>query len=218
MTRRCLDCLAAALGLVVLCPLLLIVAALIRLDDGGPALFVQVRLGRYRRPFRIYKLRTMRGGCVTRHGRWLRATGLDELPQLFNLLRGEMSLIGPRPLTPEDVVRLGWDGPSHGVRWGIRPGIAGLAQIYAGSGARLSWFLDVRYVERRSLAMDFEIVALAAAMLLVGKRRVRTWLRSRRRAENRGAGALRPASVVRRAAAAKTAAAGQRIRMALLPR
>src|SRR5690606_39156160 len=185
MLRRCFDFSVAILGLAVLGPLLLVVGGLIRLDDGGPALFTQTRLGRGRRPFRIYKFRTMLDGTITRHGRWLRATGIDELPQLLNLVRGEMSLIGPRPLTAEDVARLGWDGPSHGVRWEVQPGIAGLAQIFAGRGARLSWFLDVRYVRGRTLMMDVEIVALAAAMLLIGKYRVRSWLRARRRIEGR---------------------------------
>jgi lipopolysaccharide/colanic/teichoic acid biosynthesis glycosyltransferase len=185
MEKRCSDFIVGALGLVALSPLLLLLALLIRLDDGGPVLFTQTRVGRHRRPFRIYKFRSMRAARVTRVGRWLRSTGLDELPQLANLLLGDMSLIGPRPLTAADVARLGWDGEAHRLRWSVRPGIVGLAQLYAGRGARLSWFLDCRYVRARRLGMDLDIVLLSAAMSLIGKRRVRGWLRRRRRLDAR---------------------------------
>src|SRR5690606_30103059 len=144
-------------------------------------LFTQTRVGADRKPFRIYKFRTMRDGVTTRTGRWLRQTGLDELPQLVNMLRGEMSLIGPRPLTGEDVARLGWDDDAHDVRWSVRPGIIGLAQLYAGRGKRLSWFLDVTYVRDRRLALDLRIFAATAVIGVVGKRRVRAWLRAYRR-------------------------------------
>src|SRR5690606_26770390 len=157
--QRPIDIAVAASGLVLASPLLLLIAWLIRLDDGGPVLFTQTRVGADRKPFRIYKFRTMRDGVTTRIGRWLRQTGLDELPQLVNMLRGEMSLIGPRPLTGEDVERLGWDDDAHAVRWSVRPGIIGLAQLYAGRGKRLSWFLDVTYVRDRRLALDLGIFA-----------------------------------------------------------
>lgn len=181
MLQRSLDLVGAAVGLVLASPLLLVLACLIRLDDGGPVLFAQTRVGAAREPFCVFKLRTMRDGTVTRVGRWLRATGLDELPQLVNMLRGEMSLIGPRPLTAADVERLGWTDEAHAVRWSVRPGVIGLAQLYAGRGRRLSWFLDVAYVRARNLALDLGILAATVAIGLVGKRRVRGWLRARRR-------------------------------------
>ncbi|HEX6997118.1 MAG TPA: sugar transferase [Gammaproteobacteria bacterium] len=195
MLKRCTDVAVAGIALLLLAPLLLAVGALVKLD-GGPALFVQERLGRARRPFRIYKLRTMRDGSVTRLGRVLRATGLDELPQLVNVLRGDMSLIGPRPLTEADVVRLGWHGPSHAARWSVRPGITGLAQLHAGRGARLSWFLDARYVRDGNLSLDLAIVGLSAAVIVLGKRPVRAWLRGRRRrlAARRAAAGRAPAA------------------------
>lgn len=179
--QRSIDIAVAALGLVFASPLMLLIAWLIRLDDGGPVLFTQLRLGTNRKPFRIYKFRTMRDGSTTRVGRWLRQTGLDELPQLVNMLRGEMRLIGPRPLTCEDVARLGWDDDAHAVRWSVPPGIIGLAQLYAGRGKRLSWFLDVTYVRDRRLALDIGIFAATAVIGIVGKRRVRGWLRAYRR-------------------------------------
>jgi lipopolysaccharide/colanic/teichoic acid biosynthesis glycosyltransferase len=178
MVKRYLDILAAGLGLVLLAPLLIAIAALIRLDDGGSVLFTQWRLGRHRHPYRIYKFRSMRDERITRVGKWLRTTGLDELPQLVNVLLGHMSVIGPRPLTADDVARIGWDDDAHALRWRVRPGITGLAQIYAGRGKRLSWFLDCRYVLGRSLGMDLQILMLSAAMVLAGKYRIRAWLRS----------------------------------------
>jgi lipopolysaccharide/colanic/teichoic acid biosynthesis glycosyltransferase len=180
MAARCFDWVAASFLLVLIAPLLLLIAILIVLDDGGPVLFMQTRVGRHKRPFRICKFRSMREARVTRVGRRLRSTGLDELPQLVNVLLGAMSVIGPRPLTNADVLRLKWDGDKHALRWSVRPGIIGLAQLYAGRGARLSWFLDCRYVNARRLGMDVGIIVLSAAMTLAGKRRIRHWLRRRR--------------------------------------
>ncbi len=193
MLKRNFDLLAAFVALVLLTPVLLLIACLIECDDGGPALFTQMRVGRRGRPFRIYKFRTMQDGRVTRVGGWLRSTGLDELPQLVNVLRGDMSVIGPRPLTPVDIERLGWHGPRYAVRWSVRPGIVGLAQLYAGRGARLSWFLDRCYVTRRTrLSIDAAIVVLSAGIALVGKRRVRHWLRTRQKLRKRAPGTRGP--------------------------
>jgi lipopolysaccharide/colanic/teichoic acid biosynthesis glycosyltransferase len=180
MRKRHLERIAAAAGLVLFSPLLVLIALAIKLDDGGPVLFTQSRLGTGKQPFRIYKFRTMRDGWITGIGRCLRATGLDELPQLANVLVGDMSLIGPRPLTVDDVTRLGWCDERHASRWSVRPGISGLAQLFAGRGARLSWFLDRRYVESSTLRMDTAVGALSIAICLLGKRRVRNWLRCSR--------------------------------------
>jgi lipopolysaccharide/colanic/teichoic acid biosynthesis glycosyltransferase len=177
VSQRRFEVAVAVSSLALLMPLLLLIAAFIKLDDGGSVLFVQTRLGLRKRPFALYKFRTMRDGRVTGAGRWLRATGLDELPQLANVAAGDMSLIGPRPLTAADVARLGWDGPTHALRWQVLPGLLGLAQLYAGRGARLSWFLDRAYVRGRTLAVDLDIVMLSVPMVVLGKRRVRAWLR-----------------------------------------
>src|SRR5688572_9105243 len=114
-----LDRAGAAAALVVAAPVLGLAALLIRLCDGAPVLFRQQRLGVARRPFQLVKLRTMSNSRVTRLGRVLRELGIDELPQLVNVLRGEMSLVGPRPLTVEDVNRLGWGGARFDARWSV---------------------------------------------------------------------------------------------------
>jgi lipopolysaccharide/colanic/teichoic acid biosynthesis glycosyltransferase len=118
--------------------------ALVKLTSRGPALYSQVRLGKNGRPFRIYKIRTMAHNCedrsgarwstpgdprVTAVGRVLRATHLDELPQLWNILRGDMSLVGPRPERPEFVVKLEKGIPQYRDRLQVRPGVTGLAQV-----------------------------------------------------------------------------------------
>ncbi|MEW7973852.1 MAG: sugar transferase [Candidatus Thiodiazotropha endolucinida] len=104
--KRAFDLVFASMGLALFAPLLLIILALILLEDGAPAVFAQERLGRHFRSFTLYKLRSMRNGKVTRVGGWLRKTGLDEILQFINVLNGSMSLVGPRPLTREDARRL----------------------------------------------------------------------------------------------------------------
>src|SRR5437868_5048041 len=117
LQKRLFDVVGAAAGLLAFSPIMSIIAAAILVEDGGPVLFRQERLGRDRRAFTILKFRSMRDGRITRVGRILRATGLDELPQFVNVLRGEMSAVGPRPLTDSDVKRLGWTAPRHHFRW-----------------------------------------------------------------------------------------------------
>jgi lipopolysaccharide/colanic/teichoic acid biosynthesis glycosyltransferase len=179
--KRILDVVGAAVGLALGIPALLLTAALIRLCDGAPVLFRQDRLGRGRRPFRILKLRTMSGGRVTRLGAVLRDLGLDELPQLWNVLAGEMALVGPRPLTGADVARIGWGGERFAARWAVRPGLTGLAQLapVRRCDARVSWLLDRTYVRRCSIAVDLRILAGSALVPVLGKRRLRRAWRSR---------------------------------------
>lgn len=107
--KRLLDMIAAAVACAAFTPVALGIAVAIWLEDGGPPFYRQRRVGRQRRPFTVLKLRSMRGAEVTRMGRWLRRTGLDELPQFMNVWRGDMSVVGPRPLTEPDIKRLRWD-------------------------------------------------------------------------------------------------------------
>ncbi len=149
--------LLAALLLLVLALPLLLVCLIIRLDNAGPVFFVQRRIGRHGVPFRIFKLRTMQQDAagearVTRCGAWLRRLGIDEIPQLINVAKGDMALIGPRPLTLEDSRSYLADGSP---RFDILPGITGLAQA---TGRHLPSAhrdrLDRFYVRRRSLRLD----------------------------------------------------------------
>src|SRR5262245_58428785 len=110
-SKRVFDLVGATGGLLFFSPIGVLVAAAILLEDGGPVLFRQRRLGAGGRRFMILTFRSRRDGRVTRVGRLIRATGLDELPQFINVLRGEMSAVGPRPLVDADVARLGWTGP-----------------------------------------------------------------------------------------------------------
>ncbi len=136
--KRAFDLVAAALGLVVLSPVLAVVALFVKRDSRGPALFHATRAGRGGRPFRLHKFRTMEDGApgpaitaagdprVTRLGRVLRRTHLDELPQLWNVVKGEMSLVGPRPEDPRFVDR---DDPAWRRVLAVRPGVTGPAQL-----------------------------------------------------------------------------------------
>ena len=164
-----MDVAGAAVALVVLSPLLLLLGGLVRVLHGGPALFRQQRTGRAGRPFTLYKFSTMTDACdeagqplpdearLTTFGRLLRSTSLDELPELWNVLRGEMSLVGPRPLLAE---YLPLYSPEQARRHDVRPGITGWAQV-RGRNA-LTWEekfrLDVWYTERVSLRLDLEIL------------------------------------------------------------
>lgn len=183
LPKRLFDLVGAAAGLLAFSPVMAVVAGAILLEDGRPVLFRQERLGRGRRPFAILKFRSMRDGHITRVGRILRATGLDELPQFVNILRGDMSAVGPRPLTASDVTRLGWTAPRYDFRWRVLPGLTGLAQVTEPRSGRLSLGLDRRYVARQSLSLDLRLVAVSFAINALGKRRVRHLLAGSRRVQ-----------------------------------
>lgn len=137
--KRLLDVVGAAVGLVVTSPLFLVAALAVRLESRGPVIFRQERVGRYGESFEILKFRTMRVGVsgtqvtsgrdprITRSGRWLRSTKLDELPQLLNVVRGEMSLVGPRPEVPKYVAE--WPEDARHLVLSVRPGITDPASI-----------------------------------------------------------------------------------------
>lgn len=178
LPKRLLDAAAAAVLLVALAPVILLTALFVAVNLGRPVLFAQPRPGRGGRVFTLYKFRSMRAvdeqrGRVTdeqrltRFGRILRASSLDELPSLWNVFRGDMSFVGPRPLLVEYLDRY---TPEQARRHEVRPGITGLAQV---SGRNtVAWEerfrLDVHYVERRSLALDARV--LAATVRSVVKR------------------------------------------------
>lgn len=178
---------ALALALLVLTgPVVLAMMALVKLTSRGPAIYTQVRLGRGGRHFTIYKLRTMRADAergtgpqwsrpgdsrVTPLGRFLRATHLDELPQLINVLRGDMGLIGPRPERPEIAAQLERAIPRYRERLGIRPGVTGLAQVELPPDVELDCVRrklarDVYYIHHAGPLLDLKILAGTAAGVL----------------------------------------------------
>ena len=150
-------------------------------QDTAPVFFRQQRLGRNRRPFSILKFRTLLGskpgGRPTRVGGWLRRTGLDEIPQWLNVLRGDMSWIGPRPLTASDIVRLGWDRPPHDPRFRLKPGMTGLAQLLAGTSSAWTRGVDRVYRARRGMRLNAWIIFWSVACCVIGKTRGRRFLR-----------------------------------------
>jgi sugar transferase EpsL len=171
LSKRLFDLLIALIGLLIVSPVLLVVAVLVRAVHGSPVLFGQKRPGLHGRPFRIFKFRTMTSARaadgsllpdeqrLTPLGRFLRATSLDELPELFNILRGEMSLVGPRPLLMQYIERY---SPEQARRHDVLPGITGWAQINGRNA--LTWedkfHLDVWYVDHWSFWLDVKILFL----------------------------------------------------------
>jgi len=177
--KRALDVFGATVGLIFLAPLMILVVIIISLDSAGPAIFRQRRTGLAGRTFVIYKFRTMRvredgpdirqasrnDARVTRVGRFMRRTSLDELPQLYNVLRGEMSLVGPRPHAVAHDEFYGANLRDYYARFLVKPGLTGLAQVSGLRGptdtiddmdARIG--MDLEYVRRRSLWLDIQIL------------------------------------------------------------
>lgn len=175
-----LDRAAALVGLLILAPVLVVIAGIILCANGRPILFRQQRIGRHYQPFTIVKFRTMSHGQVTSVGKVLRQTGLDELPQLWNILRGDMSWIGPRPLTEADITRLGWDKPYYRGRWRVKPGITGLAQLYGGIGRKVTLLCDQTYISKLTAATDLKILIASLLICVLGKRCVRRRLYQQR--------------------------------------
>lgn len=175
--KRCLDFMCAALGLLVLAPILFFLMILVGWKLGRPVFFCQVRAGRLGKPFKMFKLRTMTqernaagellpdSARLRPLGRFLRSTSLDELPELWNVLKGDMSLVGPRPLLPD---YLPLYTSTQARRHEVRPGITGLAQVSGRNG--LSWEerfeLDVWYVDNRSTFLDMKILWLTIGKVL----------------------------------------------------
>jgi len=194
LVKRALDVMASTAGLIILGPLMLLIALAIRLSSPGPAVFVQERYGFRKRLFRMYKFRTMVSGAeklqaglesrnevqgpafkirddprITPIGRFLRKTSLDELPQLINVLRGEMSLVGPRPLPQRDVSR--FDKAYLMRRFSVKPGLTCLWQINGRGDTDFErWIeLDLRYIDTWSLSLDFKILAKTVPTVLAGR-------------------------------------------------
>lgn len=180
MLKGLLDLLFAFILLLILSPFLIILVVFIWIVERKSAFFIQSRVGKNKVLFRIYKFRTMHNGEITVIGKVLRRTGIDELPQLLNILIGQMSFVGPRPLTMGDLERLGWNDDFHAQRWNVKPGIVGLAQLTPVCHKKMSWFYDQVYISKRTVLLDFKIVLIAAVIPLVGKQKVKNWIHGKR--------------------------------------
>jgi lipopolysaccharide/colanic/teichoic acid biosynthesis glycosyltransferase len=183
VTRRAVDLLGGTLGLILAAPLIALAALAIRIESPGHPIYRQRRIGKDGKPFEVLKLRTMVDGAehfgaglaidqddprITKVGALLRRTSLDELPNLWNVLKGEMSFIGPRPTIPVQVSQY---TERQRLRLSIKPGITGWAQVHG--RASLPWGerieLDLHYIEHRSLWLDLRILWRTFAIVLAGK-------------------------------------------------
>ena len=193
MAKRGFDAVVSALGLVVSLPVWCVAALAVKLEDGGGVFYSQDRSGRGGRVFRVYKFRSMiqdaEAGVgalqasagdprITRTGRWLRATAMDELPQLWSIFIGDMSFVGPRALRPGEIEVQGdgrvvalEDVPGYALRASVVPGLTGLAQIYAPRDAprRQKFRYDQLYIRRRSFGLDMRLIALSFWISLRGR-------------------------------------------------
>ncbi len=185
LAKRTFDATVAGAGLLVSLPLWAVIAMAIKLEDGGPVFYSQDRAGQHGHVFRVYKFRSMipdaeaRVGArqatvgdarITRVGRWLRATAMDELPQLWSIFRGDMSFVGPRALRPGEIEVVGdgrlvalEDVDGYAARSRVVPGLTGVAQIYAPRDVprRQKFRYDRLYVRRQSFALDLRLMALS---------------------------------------------------------
>ncbi len=184
--KRALDFILALIALILAAPMILLAALAIKLTSRGPVFYSQTRAGKNGRPYTIYKLRTMVHNCegatgarwaipgdprITRVGRLLRRTHIDELPQLWNILRGEMGFVGPRPERPEFVEKLKELLPDYARRLSVQPGLTGLAQIQLPpdtdlESVRRKLLYDLYYVERRSVWLDIRIMLSTGCKVL----------------------------------------------------
>jgi lipopolysaccharide/colanic/teichoic acid biosynthesis glycosyltransferase len=193
MLKRAFDVALAFVGVIASAPLWAVFAAAIKFEDGGPVLFRQERVGRGGRPFMALKFRSMRPDAeagvgavqairndprVTRAGRFMRATAMDELPQLWNILRGDMSFVGPRALRPGEI-EAGRNGvlerledvPGYATRVRVRPGLTGIAQVYAPRDVprRHKFRYDRIYVRRQSWWLDVRLILLSFWISVLGR-------------------------------------------------
>jgi len=191
LPKRIFDIILGSILLVISIPFFSVVATLIKITSSGPVFFLQKRCGKNRREFKMYKFRTMIKDAetlkkklksdvdgpmfkmkndprITSIGRFLRRWSLDELPQLFNVLKGEMSLVGPRPLSNDEMTR---NNEWKEIRLSVKPGVTGLWQITGKSSGKFSDWIkyDTEYVKKRSLFFDFKILSLTITAVLKNK-------------------------------------------------
>lgn len=189
-TKRILDCLAALIGLILLSPVFVFCYFAVKREDGGPAIFKQERIGRFGRPFTIYKFRSMKLNAekgkpellkeghkdprLTKIGRFLRKHHLDELPQLWNVFIGDMALVGPRPERAYYIKLIEKEDPRYYMLYQIRPGVTSYATLYNGYTDTMEKMLirlqyDLDYLENRSWSLDLTILLKTFLYIVSGK-------------------------------------------------
>jgi len=186
--KRAFDIVSSALGLVVLSPLFGLIALQVKCSSKGPVFYSQERIGLYGLPFRIYKFRTMRNNAeegqpqltldndprITKVGHWLRKYRLDELPQLWNILKGDMSIVGPRPERPYFIEQIMAEAPYYCLLYKVRPGLTSWGPIRVGYTDTMEKMIerlnaDIVYVENMSLLLDMKILFFTAGVIIKGK-------------------------------------------------
>ena len=182
--KRIVDLIISSLAIILLSPIMVLVAITIKLDSKGPILYSQVRTGRYENEFKVYKFRSMKQDAernsgpvmaqeqdarITKVGKFIRATRLDELPQLFNVLMGDMSIVGPRPERPFFVKQFKKEIPEYLYRHNVKPGITGMAQVYGKYNTTVydKLIYDLMYIQKCDLFMDFVIMIQTVRVLLM---------------------------------------------------
>ena len=184
MYQRVLDIVLSVIGLLIGIPLMVIFGILIKVEDNGPITYKQERLGKGGKRFYIYKLRSMRTDAekfgaqwaekddprITKVGKFIRKTRIDEIPQLFNILKGDMSIIGPRPERPEFTQEFNEEIPGFINRLAVKPGLTGWAQVNGGYDITPQEKLveDIYYIENRSILLDFKIILKTVKVVLTG--------------------------------------------------
>ncbi|MGL6107506.1 exopolysaccharide biosynthesis polyprenyl glycosylphosphotransferase [Romboutsia sp.] len=184
MYQRALDIVLSLIGLLIGVPLIIIFGILIKIEDNGPITYNQERLGKDGKKFYIYKLRSMRTDAekfgaqwadkddprITKVGKFIRKTRIDEIPQLFNILKGEMSIIGPRPERPSFTEEFNKEIPGFINRLAIKPGLTGWAQVNGGYEITPEQKLieDVYYIKNRSITLDLKILFKTVKVVLTG--------------------------------------------------